>query len=193
MCCEKVTMKITKRKILLGCLGMIVLSCCLYFVLAIIIVYTTEWDTVVKDNMHDPEFRQGVEKWLDIEFPASVEWEGSEYRVWQDQIFHCVFTLLQKDVDVMFPPENTAWCENDHDMLNHHSVGDWRAWLKGKNMDHFKIMEFSPKPKSHGIVVVDHPPGINENQRVWVYINCVCRPSEQSLRVENGSIVQTYD
>jgi len=160
-------MIITKRKILLGCLGVVILCCCFYFVVAVIIVSTTSWDTVVKNPMHDPEFREGMEKLLDIEFPASAEWGKSEYRVWQDAIFNCVFTLPKRDIDIMFPPNEVTWHENDRDMLPQWS----KDWLKGKKLDHFNVMECKPKERLFVTVVVDNPPGISGDQRVWVYIN----------------------
>ena len=162
-------MKITKQKIILGCLGITALSCCLFFAFVFIVVSTMEWDPPIKINMHDPESRQGIEKWLGVDFPPSVEWERTEYRAWLDAIFQCVFTLPQKDVDVMFPPETTTWCENDHDSL---SLWQTKDWLKGKKLDHFKVMDYDPESGSHATVIVENPPGINENQRVWVYIIC---------------------
>jgi len=165
-------MKITKRTIILGCLGITALSCCLFVAFVFYVVSTMKWGTELKNNMHDPEFRQGIEKWLGVVFPPSAEWERSEYHAWLDADFQCVFTLPQKDVDVMFPPENVTWHENDYDMLNRHPVADWRAWLKGKKLDHFKVMRYEPESGSHPMVVVENPPGINENERVWVYIVC---------------------
>ena len=128
-----------------------------------------EWDKAVKNNMHDLEFRQRIEKWLGVEFPPSAEWERSEYRAWLDAIFQCVFTLPQKDVDVMFPPENVTWRENDRDSL---SLWQTKDWLKGKKLDHFKVMEYDPESGSHAMVIVENPPEISENQRVWIYIIC---------------------
>ena len=161
-------MKITKRKIILGCLGITALGCCLFVAFVFIVVGTMEWDPPIKINMDDPESRQRIEKWLDLEFPASAEWERSEYRAWLDADYRCIFTLPQKDVDVMFPPETVTWRENDYDGLLRA-----KDWLKGKNLDHFKVMEYKPESASYVMVVVENPPGIHEDQRVWIYIHCL--------------------
>jgi hypothetical protein len=167
-CCAKVIiMKITKRRIILGCFGLIALCCCLFLAYVVFLVSTMEWSTVVRNNMHDPEFRKEIEKWLDLEFPASAKWEESEYRVWQDPILHCVFTLPKKDVDLMFSTKNVIWHENDRDKLPQWSDN----WLKEKNLDHFKVMKYGHESIRHVTIVVDNPPNINEDQRVWVYIN----------------------
>ena len=152
---------------LIGCAGIVFLGFCV----CVYIAGTTPWDTVVKNNMDDPEFRQGIEKWLDLEFPESVQWEKSELRIWQDSIFNCVFTLPKKDLDLLVPPEKGEWHENDHDLLTQWSDD----WLKKKKLDHFKVLEYEPKDKTkcYVTIVADNPPGADENQRVWVYINCL--------------------
>jgi len=161
-------MTINKEKIILGCFGLVVIICCGFFAVCFYFFSTMSWDTVYKDNMHDPEFRGKIEKWIDFEFPDSVEWEKSEYRVWQDAIFNCLFTLPKRDIDLMFPPERVVWHENDHDILSQWS----KEWLKGKKLDHFKIMKFKQETQHrYGTIVVDNPPGTDENQRVWVYLN----------------------
>ena len=160
-------MTITKRKILLGCLGLVVLVCCGFFAFFLYCVSTFQLDPPVEHDIRDPKFRAEIKKWFDLEFPDSVEWEKSEYRVWQDPDFDCVFTLPQKDFYLMFPPELGSWQENNHDMLPYTS----KEWLKGKALDHFKVMKYEPKPRHSVTVVVDNPPGADENQRVWVYIH----------------------
>jgi hypothetical protein len=127
-----------------------------------------EWDTVVKNNMHDPKFRKAIEEWLDLEFPASAQWEESEYRAWQEIRFHCVFTLPKKDVDLMFSQESITWYENDHDHLPQWSD----TWLKKKKLEHFKVMKYELPINRFVTVVIDNPHGINDDQRVWVYIYC---------------------
>ena len=162
-------MKITKRKILIGCFGSVFLFCCFILTVEIffydIIVDTISWDTVVRNCMHDPEFRKNIEVGLNIKFPDSADWGKSEYCVWQDAMFHCDLTLPKKDVDMMFPPNKVTWHENDHGMLPQWS----KKWLKGKKLEHFKAIKYEPKRKLHATVVVDNPPGISEDQRVWVY------------------------
>ena len=161
-------MTINKRKIILGCLGIVALCCCAWFAFVVYLVSTMSWDTVVRNNMHDAEFRGKIEKWIGFEFPDSAEWEKSEYRVWQDADFDCVFTLPRKDIDLMFPPEKVTWQENDHAMLPR----SWKEWLKEKKLDHFKVMKYKLEPqKRYVTVVVENPPGTDENQRVWVYLS----------------------
>ena len=164
-----------KRKIvigsLIGCAGIVFLAFCAWGVIAIYVVSTMPWDTVYKNNMNDPEFRQGIEKWLDLKFPESVQWEKSELRIWQDRIFNCVFTLPKKDLDLLVPSEKGEWHENARDQLPQWS----KDWLKKKKLDHFKVLKYEPKDqtKCYVAIVADNPPDADENQRVWVYINCL--------------------
>ena len=156
---------------LIGCAGVVFLGFCVLFAFAYYCVSKVHRDTVTENNMHDPEFRQEIEEWLDLKFPESVQWEKSELRIWQDRIFNCVFTLPKKDLDLLVPPEKGEWRENDHDMLT-----QWADdWLKKKKLDHFKIIEYEPKDetKCYVTIVADNPPEADENQRVWVYITCL--------------------
>ena len=162
-----------KRKIVIGsfigCAGIVFLGLCVcIYIAGTYIVSATSWDTVYKNNMDDPKFRQGIEKWLDLKFPESVQWEKSELRIWQDWIFNCVFTLPMKDLDLLVPPEKGEWHENAHDMLPYYS----KDWLKNKNLDHFKVIKHEPDgiTNCYWTIAVDNPPDADENQRVWVYI-----------------------
>ena len=164
-----------KRKIiircLIGCAGVVFLAFCVWGAVAIYVVSTMPWNTVVKNNMDDPEFRQGIEKWLDLKFPESAQWEKSELCIWQDWMFRCSFTLPKKDLELLVSPEKGEWHENDHDMLPSWSDD----WLKKKKFDHFKVLKYEPKDqtKCYVTIVADNPPGEDENQRIWVYINCL--------------------
>ena len=178
-------MSINQRKILLillGCLGAVVILYGAYMAFDMYFRACLNWDTVFTNNMHEPEFRKEIEGLLEFQFPASAEFEKSEYRAWLDATFHCVFTLPKKDLDLMFPPEKmvsyenvphgqppekVTWHENDHTMLPQWS----KEWLKGKNLDHFRVLEYYPTSGCYVTVVVENPPEADENQRVWVYIN----------------------
>ena len=164
-------MKIIKRKIVLGCSCSIILFCCIILTVEIFFYDTIadaiSWDTVVKNCMDDPGFRKKIEELLALDFPASAEWGKSEYRVWQDAMFHCDLTLPKKDVDMMLPPNKVTWYENDHNMLPQWS----KKWLKGKKLEHFKVIKYEPRRKLFVTVAVDNPPEISEDQRVWVSID----------------------
>jgi hypothetical protein len=134
----------------------------------IYVANTLSWDTPIKNNMDDPEFRRQIEGWLNLKFPESVQWEKSELRPWLEWDFQCVFTLPKKDIDLLIPPEKGEWHENDHDMLPHWS----EEWLKGKNIDRFKTMRYESRTvsKCHVKVAYEDPIEADENQRIWVYI-----------------------
>ena len=162
----------TQRKTILKkigcCLGIAFLGFCIFLAIMIYIAATTPWGTLLKDNMDDPEFRQKIEKWLDLKFPESAQWEKSEYSVWTDTFFVCVFTLPKKDIELMFPPEKGEWHENDQ-----YISYDIKKWLKGKNLDRFQEMHYELDERSGVSVAYEAPVEADENQRVWVYIFAV--------------------
>ena len=175
--------KRTKLYFLLGCLVTIILLCgCAFLAFVAYIVVTFDWGTGYKNNMHEQEFREQIEKWIDLQFPPSAEFEKSEYNAWLDADFQCLFTLPRKDIDIMFPPEKTilsyyysnedlppnevTWHENDHDMLPYYS----KDWLERKKLDHFKVIQYSTRSRCNVTVVIENPAETDENQRIWVYI-----------------------
>ena len=154
---------------LIGCAGVVFLAFCAFWAVAYYCASKMFSDTVAENNMYDPEFRQGIERWLDLKFPESAQWEKSRLDFWQDRSFQCVFTLPKKDIDLLVPSEKGEWHENKHDMLPHWSEN----WLKNKNLSHFRVIKHEPDgiTNCHWTIVADSPPDANENQRVWVYIN----------------------
>lgn len=126
--------------------------------------------TVYRDNMGDEQFRKGIEEWLGLTFPDSVEWEKSEYDGWLDASFQCLLTVPQNEVDGMFPPDESKWQENSRELL----PPCFDDWLKGKSLESFKVFQGSIKSSGNAIltVAVDNPPDAEGDQRVWVYINC---------------------
>ena len=162
-------MKITTPKIIVGCLGTVALCGCLGYALYVVFLLHAIFKIhLYEDAMHEPELRESVERLIYLEFPASVEWGKSKYtRQFLDHDFNCDFTLPKKDIDLMFPPDKVTWQENNLDMLPQWS----KDWLKEKNLDHFKVAEY--RPTGSIVIVVDNPPEIDEDQRVWVYIGFV--------------------
>jgi len=152
---------------LIGCAGVVFLGFCALAGVMIYVANTMTWGTLLENNMHDPDFRQDIEKWLDLKFPESAQWEKSRYDVWQDASFICVFTLPKKDIDLLVPPEKGEWHENEPYFLQ-----SPEKWLKGKNIDRFKAMRYESRTvsKCHVKVAYEDPVEADENQRVWVYI-----------------------
>jgi hypothetical protein len=180
-------MTVTKRKILLtslGCLGAAFICWCAYVALSIYCARAfMGWDTVIENNMHDPEHREEIKQCFGLQFPESAEFEKSVFSRWLDADFHCVFTLPKKDIDLMFPPEKmvsyenvpfghppekVTWHENVNAMLPQWS----KKWLEGKNLSHFKVLKYHPTSGTRITVVAENPPDADENQRVWVYVSC---------------------
>ena len=159
--------------------GVVFLGFCAFFAFAIYLAMTP-WGTLLENNMHDPEFREGIEKRLDLKFPESAQWEKSRYNVWQEAHFECVFTLPKKDIDLLVPPKKGEWHENEQSFL-HLS----KTWLKGKNLDRFQTIRYNSDAEWHVSVAYENPIEADENQRVWVYISASDEYWEPSEETDN--------
>jgi hypothetical protein len=145
-------MDINKRKILWGCGCFIVVAGC-FFALLLGLLFWLLFPSQQLD-MKNPTHKQLIEDNIGFQFPPSVKWKKGKFQPYPfDYDITCLFTLPERDIDVMFPPEKLVWHENDQIMLSELA----RRWLSKATLKDFKAARVDytkDKNRSHGVLEI---------------------------------------